>query len=83
MNDKTIQLVNLLLPIAVTEIPKLVQFFMGLGTRGQETAAQIGGGGATETQGPPPRRGGWAKAGGSGWRPRGPGSRPGWGGGKL
>lgn len=41
MDGKTIQLVNLLLPIAVSEIPKLVQFFMGLGNQGQATAAQI------------------------------------------
>lgn len=41
MNEQSIQLVNLLLPIAVSEIPKLVQFFMSLGKQGQATAAQI------------------------------------------
>jgi hypothetical protein len=42
INDKTIQLVDLLLPIAVSEIPKLVGFFMSLGTKeGAATAQQI------------------------------------------
>lgn len=41
MDNATVQLVNLLLPIAVSEIPKLVQFFMSLGKQGQATAAQI------------------------------------------
>jgi hypothetical protein len=42
ITDKDIQIVNLLLPIVVTEIPKLVQFFMSLNTKeGAATAAQI------------------------------------------
>ena len=41
MDNTSIQLVNLLLPIAVSEITKLVQFLMSLGKQGQVTAAQI------------------------------------------
>jgi hypothetical protein len=42
IDDKTVQLADLLLPIAVSEIPKLVKFFMSLGTpQGAATAAQI------------------------------------------